>query len=66
MPDALDVLRDLTGRLGVVGIVSGRPVDFLQERVGIEGLVLVGQYGLEHLVAGRVVRDHLIIEHPLG
>jgi trehalose 6-phosphate phosphatase len=57
LPGAIDVLRELTARLGMVGIVSGRPVDFLQEHVGIEGLVLVGQYGLEHLVDGRVTFD---------
>ena len=40
-----------------MGIVSGRPVDFLLERTGIGGLVLVGQYGLERLVDGRVTFD---------
>ncbi len=57
LPEALDLLRLLVDDLALVGIVSGRPVDFLRERIGIDGLALVGQYGLERLVDGRIVFD---------
>jgi trehalose 6-phosphate phosphatase len=45
-----DTLTRLAARFGVVGITSGRPVDFLLPLLP-EGLVLSGLYGLE------VVRD---------
>ena len=44
-------------RLALVAVVSGRPVEFLREHAAIPGAVLVGQYGLETLVDGRVVVD---------
>jgi trehalose 6-phosphate phosphatase len=53
----LDALRVLVDELALVGVVSGRPVDFLRERTDIDGLALVGQYGLERLVDGRIVFD---------
>jgi trehalose 6-phosphate phosphatase len=56
-PGAIDVLRTLVGELALVAIVSGRPVDFLRDHTGIDGLVLVGQYGLERLVDGRIMID---------
>ena len=49
------VLRALTERYGLVAVVSGRPVDFLRERLG-PGIRLSGLYGLEELdAAGEVV-----------
>jgi trehalose 6-phosphate phosphatase len=53
LPVALQALRDLVGRVGSVGIVSGRPVSFLVDRVGIPGLVLAGLYGMELSIAGE-------------
>jgi trehalose 6-phosphate phosphatase len=47
LPEAIDALRALVSRVGMVAVISGRPVDFLQERVGVEGVRYVGQYGLE-------------------
>ena len=38
-------------------MVSGRPVEFLRKRLGLDGVALIGQYGLEHLVGGDVVVD---------
>jgi trehalose 6-phosphate phosphatase len=53
VPDLLARLRD---RLGLVAVVSGRPVDFLEPLLP-PGLVLAGLYGLEVLTdVGR--RDH--------
>lgn len=57
-PEVVPVLRGLVGRFGLVAVVSGRPVDFLRDRLPVPDLALVGQYGLERLEAGRIV------EHP--
>ena len=57
LPEARDALRGLVGRIGLVAVVSGRPVDMLDAQLGADGLELVGQYGLERLVDGRTVTD---------
>jgi trehalose 6-phosphate phosphatase len=49
---ALDALAGLVGRLARVGIVSGRPIDYLAEHVPVDGLVLAGLYGMEWMVDG--------------
>ena len=50
--------RALAERLGLVAVVSGRPVEFLRARTCRSiGVALVGQYGLERLVDGEVVAD---------
>jgi trehalose 6-phosphate phosphatase len=51
-PAALSVLRNLTGLLGRVAVVSGRPVDFLATHLSVPGIVLVGGYGIESLTDG--------------
>lgn len=43
----VDVLAELAGRYGLVGVVSGRPAAFLREHLGGRGLLLSGLYGLE-------------------
>jgi len=53
LPAALDVLAALVDRLGRVGIVSGRPVEFLAALVPVDGLVLAGLYGMESMIAGQ-------------
>lgn len=53
VPDLLARLRD---RLGLVAVVSGRPVEFLLPLLPT-GLVLAGLYGLELVVDGER-RDH--------
>ncbi len=53
VPDLLARLRD---RFGMVAVVSGRPVEFLEPLVP-EGLVLAGLYGLELVIEGER-RDH--------
>ncbi len=68
VPGALQVLDTLAARYGRVGVLSGRPVAFLESRVsgptGIPGLssrlALAGLYGLETIIDGQR-RDH-----PLG
>ena len=57
LPQAVDALRALVRRLGLVAVVSGRPVAFLRERLPIDGVQLVGQYGLEVLVGDDVRLD---------
>src|SRR6202035_4472613 len=48
MPDRpATSLGRLAGRLGLVAIISGRPVAFLAERVGVPGVPLLGSYGME-------------------
>lgn len=53
VPELLARLRD---RLGMVAVVSGRSLDFLQPLVP-DGLVLAGLYGLELAIDGER-RDH--------
>jgi trehalose 6-phosphate phosphatase len=52
LPAALDALAALVGRLGRVGVVSGRPVEFLAALVPVDGLVLAGLYGMETMIGG--------------
>jgi len=57
LPDSVTALHQLAGRLGLVGVVSGRPAAWLHHRFG-DGLVLSGLYGLELVAAdgaGQVV-----------
>lgn len=52
-PDALAVLARLVGCLGTVAVVTGRPVDAVRRLVGLDGahgldgLEVLGQYGVE-------------------
>jgi trehalose 6-phosphate phosphatase len=55
--ETLAVLEVLAERLLVVGIVSGRPLEFLARAVPLDRIELVGQYGLERRVDGETVVD---------
>ena len=44
-------LARLASSLGLVAIISGRPVDFLASRVRIPGIRLLGSYGMEQIQA---------------
>jgi trehalose 6-phosphate phosphatase len=57
LPAARAALAALLGRVARVGVVSGRPVEVLARAIDLPHLALVGQYGLERLVDGRVVVD---------
>jgi trehalose 6-phosphate phosphatase len=57
LPAARDALAALVGVVATVGVVSGRPVEFLARAIDLPGLTLVGQYGLERMVDGRAVVD---------
>jgi trehalose 6-phosphate phosphatase len=58
LPGVLGVLARLAPRLGLVAIVSGRPVEFLETVLEHpEALHLAGLYGLEERPAGGIRRD---------
>jgi len=59
-PSAAAALGELTGRIDVVGIVTGRAADDARARVGIPDLLYVGNHGLEWIHRG----EHTI--HPAG
>ena len=61
LPDATrDVLTDLRDARGVrVGVVSGRGLADLRDRVGVDGLGYAGNHGLELRVDGET-------RHPVG
>lgn len=54
MVDALRALEPLVARLAVV---SGRTVDFLAAALRVDGITLVGLYGLEQRRAGTTIVD---------
>jgi trehalose 6-phosphate phosphatase len=55
--EVVPLLKLLARRYATVGIVSGRPVEFLRAHLRVPGLALVGQYGLERAVGDRVEED---------
>src|SRR5262249_12687955 len=57
LPEAVDVLKALTARLGRVAVVSGRPVEFLATHLAVRGLVLVGLYGMQRQIDGPAPID---------
>lgn len=54
LPGTVEVLARLARRVGVLAVVSGRPVAYLRAQLGDE-LRLVGLYGLEGWDDGRLV-----------
>ena len=53
MPDRVArSLARLAGGLGLVAVISGRPVGFLEERVEAPGVPLLGSYGMEQSFDG--------------
>jgi trehalose 6-phosphate phosphatase len=63
LPAALDALAALVGRVGSVGIVSGRPVEFLAARLAVPGLVYAGLYGMEVMVDGERRVDPRVVPY---
>jgi len=62
-PEAVPVLERLIATVGLVGVVSGRPVEFLLDRLMIPGLAVVGQYGLEQAGPDGVILDPRVAPH---
>jgi trehalose 6-phosphate phosphatase len=56
-PGTRAALARLVGRVGIVAVVSGRPVRFLEAVMGLPGIILAGQYGLEQLDGGIFTVD---------
>lgn len=52
-PDIVALLSRLVGRLDLVAAVSGRSIEQLRPMVGVEGMVYVGNHGLEWWEQGR-------------
>jgi len=63
LPAGVRALAALAPRLGLVAVVSGRPVAFLREHVPVPGVVLAGVYGLERLSGGDIVTDPRATAH---
>jgi len=59
----VEVLRRLVDRLGRVGIVSGRPVEYLVEQLPVDGLVFAGLYGMESMIDGEHRVDPRVIQY---
>jgi trehalose 6-phosphate phosphatase len=49
---ATELLRELSGRFGMVGCISGRPAEEARRLVGVEGISYAGNHGLELLRPG--------------
>lgn len=57
LPGTGDVLEAIAQRIALVGIVSGRPADFLVRAVPARHVAVVGQYGLEWVQDGEIIVD---------
>lgn len=55
-PRARDALARLAGSLAAVVVLTGRPAAEAQRMVGVDGLIYVGNHGLERLEGGRLAR----------
>ena len=54
MPDRVAaVLTRLARPLGLLAVMSGRPAEFLADRVRVAGVPLIGSYGLEQIWDGK-------------
>lgn len=57
LPGMTEALRALVDRFSLVAVVSGRPVTYLVDHLGeVDGLTLVGLYGLERARGPRIER----------
>ena len=64
MPEATRILLGrIVDGVGRVAIVSGRSAHFLNGRVNVPGVELVGLYGLERVVGGVVEPDSRVRPH---
>jgi len=57
LPEVTPVLERLARGMGRVAVVSGRPVAFLARMLAVDGVELVGHYGLERSVDGSYTVD---------
>lgn len=58
MPEHVrSALCELAGSLGLLAVISGRPVAFLEDRVRVPGVPLLGSYGMEQSWDGERQMD---------
>jgi len=57
LPGVPALLARLARRFAAVALISGRPAAYLVERAGVEGVRLLGLYGVEEVVGGNVRVD---------
>ena len=62
-PLAAAALQRLTGPLPLVCVISGRAVADLRDRVGVDGVVYVGNHGAEQLDSGTLTVAPTAAEH---
>lgn len=60
---ALDRITSLASEVGVLAIVSGRPIDFLCQFFDQPNIALSGLYGLEQRIEGELTVDPIAMEH---
>ncbi|MEJ2758837.1 MAG: trehalose-phosphatase [Anaerolineales bacterium] len=59
-PKILPLLSELRDHLLAVAVLSGRAVEDVSERVGVPGLVFIGNHGFERFQDGKIViPDHV-------
>jgi len=56
-------LATLCHRLALVAAISGRPATEVRDMVGIDGMVYIGNHGLERLVKGRPEFPHNVQQY---
>lgn len=54
----------LPQKLSLVAVISGRPVSQVKQMLGIEGLVYIGNHGLERLAGGKIEISQQVREYP--
>lgn len=48
-PGCAEMLRNLSGKLSVVSVVSGRSASDISDKVGLEGILYAGSHGAEYI-----------------
>lgn len=56
-PSMKDVIIKLSRKFQMVAVVSGRSVEDVKRMIGIEGLLYVGNHGMEYMKSGQVQVD---------
>ena len=54
-PDFLPLLSELHHKISLVGVLSGRRAFDVQQRIGLPGLVYIGNHGIEQIIEGELI-----------
>lgn len=65
-PDIPAPLASLKAKLGLTAVLSGRPARDLQSRVGMDGIMYVGNHGIEYLSDGELTQVPQAAELPIS